>query len=377
MNRADSEAGAFPAIMGSNLNRTHGFMKYTVTAERIQAQFVATTKGGFGDQFTIADPHPAVPTPLAAVLSPITATTTTATTTTAPPAVPAPTAVRRRRRGRATGCWAADGAVYPFGEAGSFGSPRRRRRPLGRRRRTHAVGPGLLGPRRQRQRSAPSVNATGLRGGPHRRARARASSRRASRRLRAARATGCSPTGGGPCPSATPASWATSRRCRSTGPSSTRWPPRPGRATTWSPPTAASSPSATPASPAPWGTDRLDAPVQSLVPDADGSGYWLVASDGGIFAFDAPFKGSMGGKALAKPVTGMVRYGDGYLMVAEDGGDLQLLQPRVRRFTGRAAAGAADRRCRRRSLNRGRSAPADRGTIRTSGARSGQTCRPR
>jgi hypothetical protein len=28
----------------------------------------------------------------------------------------------------------------------------------------------------------------------------------------------------------------------------------------------------------------------------------------------------MGGKPLARPVTGMVRYGDGYLMVAEDGG---------------------------------------------------------
>jgi hypothetical protein len=28
----------------------------------------------------------------------------------------------------------------------------------------------------------------------------------------------------------------------------------------------------------------------------------------------------MGGTPLAKPVTGMVRYGDGYLMVGEDGG---------------------------------------------------------
>ncbi|MDQ1503066.1 MAG: hypothetical protein QOD57_793 [Actinomycetota bacterium] len=68
------------------------------------------------------------------------------------------------------------------------------------------------------------------------------------------------------------------------------------------------------------GGKRLNAAVQSLVPDADGRGYWLVASDGGIFAFDAPFKGSMGGRPLAKPVTGMVRYGDGYLMVGEDGG---------------------------------------------------------
>ena len=68
------------------------------------------------------------------------------------------------------------------------------------------------------------------------------------------------------------------------------------------------------------GGKRLNAPVESLVPDGDGTGYWLVASDGGIFAFDAPFKGSMGATKLAKPVTGMVRYGDGYLMVAQDGG---------------------------------------------------------
>ena len=68
------------------------------------------------------------------------------------------------------------------------------------------------------------------------------------------------------------------------------------------------------------GDKKLNAPVQSLVPDSDGVGYWLVASDGGIFAFNAPFKGSMGDKKLAKPVTGMVPYGDGYMMVGEDGG---------------------------------------------------------
>jgi hypothetical protein len=56
------------------------------------------------------------------------------------------------------------------------------------------------------------------------------------------------------------------------------------------------------------------------VPDTDGRGYWLVASDGGVFAFDAPFRGSMGGARLNKPITGMVPYGNGYLMVAEDGG---------------------------------------------------------
>jgi hypothetical protein len=71
------------------------------------------------------------------------------------------------------------------------------------------------------------------------------------------------------------------------------------------------------------GDRKLNAAVQSLVPygsGATGSGYWLVASDGGIFAFDAPFNGSMGDRRLNRPVTGMVRYGDGYMMVGEDGG---------------------------------------------------------
>jgi hypothetical protein len=29
-----------------------------------------------------------------------------------------------------------------------------------------------------------------------------------------------------------------------------------------------------------------------MCPYAHGAGYWLVASDGGIFAFDAPFLGT-------------------------------------------------------------------------------------
>jgi hypothetical protein len=38
----------------------------------------------------------------------------------------------------------------------------------------------------------------------------------------------------------------------------------------------------------------------------DGGGYWLVASDGGIFAFgDAPFDGSTGNLVLNAPVVGM------------------------------------------------------------------------
>src|SRR5205807_9626566 len=51
------------------------------------------------------------------------------------------------------------------------------------------------------------------------------------------------------------------------------------------------------------GGRRLNAPVQSLVPAPSAGGYWLVASDVGVFAFDAPFRGSMGTTHLAKPVT--------------------------------------------------------------------------
>jgi len=39
---------------------------------------------------------------------------------------------------------------------------------------------------------------------------------------------------------------------------------------------------------------------------SDGGGYWIVASDGGIFTYgDAGFSGSMGGTALNRPVVGM------------------------------------------------------------------------
>ncbi|HEX4219619.1 MAG TPA: hypothetical protein VHZ02_14685, partial [Acidimicrobiales bacterium] len=38
----------------------------------------------------------------------------------------------------------------------------------------------------------------------------------------------------------------------------------------------------------------------------DGDGYWLVASDGGIFSFgDAVYYGSMGGQHLNAPMRGM------------------------------------------------------------------------
>jgi hypothetical protein len=56
------------------------------------------------------------------------------------------------------------------------------------------------------------------------------------------------------------------------------------------------------------------------VPDPDGVGYWFVATDGGVFSFGAPFRGSLGALPLNKPVNGMISFGDGYILVASDGG---------------------------------------------------------
>jgi len=55
----------------------------------------------------------------------------------------------------------------------------------------------------------------------------------------------------------------------------------------------------------------------------DGRGYWMVASDGGVFGFgDAPFFGSPGTVHLNRPIVGMAATPDGrgYWMVASDGG---------------------------------------------------------
>ena len=50
-------------------------------------------------------------------------------------------------------------------------------------------------------------------------------------------------------------------------------------------------------------------------------GYYLVASDGGLFTYgDAVFRGSRGGQPLAKPIVGLATTGGGYYLVASDGG---------------------------------------------------------
>ena len=152
----------------------------------------------------------------------------------------------------------------------------------------------------------------------------------------------------------------------STHPSSA-WPPRPTAAATgWWPPTGASSTTATPASTAPPASIHLDKPIVGMAatpdgrrllagglrrrassatatrrstartaasrstspswawpPAPSGQGYWLVASDGGIFNYgDAGFDGSRGGQPLNKPIVGMAASasGQGYWLVASDGG---------------------------------------------------------
>ena len=71
------------------------------------------------------------------------------------------------------------------------------------------------------------------------------------------------------------------------------------------------------------GAIRLNAPIVGMAPTPSGRGYWLVARDGGVFSFgDAFFAGSMGGQHLNAPIVGMAAGNDaaGYWLVAADGG---------------------------------------------------------
>jgi hypothetical protein len=71
------------------------------------------------------------------------------------------------------------------------------------------------------------------------------------------------------------------------------------------------------------GSQSLNKPIVAMTPTPTGLGYWMVASDGGIFAFgDAPFVGSAGALPLTKPIVAMASSptGRGYWLVASDGG---------------------------------------------------------
>jgi N-acetylmuramoyl-L-alanine amidase len=71
------------------------------------------------------------------------------------------------------------------------------------------------------------------------------------------------------------------------------------------------------------GSLHLNAPIVGMAAAPGGGGYWLVASDGGIFSYgDATFEGSAGSLHLNAPVVGMAATpgGKGYWLVGRDGG---------------------------------------------------------
>jgi hypothetical protein len=82
---------------------------------------------------------------------------------------------------------------------------------------------------------------------------------------------------------------------------------------------------------------RLKAPIVGIAAAPDGKGYWLIASDGGIFSFgSARYHGSTGKRHLNRPIVGMAPTTDGrgYWLVASDGGVFSFGDARFHGSTG-------------------------------------------
>jgi trimeric autotransporter adhesin len=85
------------------------------------------------------------------------------------------------------------------------------------------------------------------------------------------------------------------------------------------------------------GSITLNQPIVGMASTPSGHGYWMVASDGGIFSFgDARFHGSTGSMRLNRPIVGIAPTpsGNGYWMVASDGGIFSFGDARFHGSTG-------------------------------------------
>ena len=85
------------------------------------------------------------------------------------------------------------------------------------------------------------------------------------------------------------------------------------------------------------GSMHLNRPIVGMARTRSGKGYWLVSSDGGMFSFgDARFHGSTGSMHLNRPIVGMARTpsGNGYWLVASDGGMFAFGDARFHGSTG-------------------------------------------
>ena len=77
-------------------------------------------------------------------------------------------------------------------------------------------------------------------------------------------------------------------------------------------------------------------PIVGAAVDQNSGGYWLVSADGHVHNFNAPFLGSLAGMTLNQPIVGMAatKRGDGYWLVARDGGVFAFGKARFAGSTG-------------------------------------------
>ena len=90
------------------------------------------------------------------------------------------------------------------------------------------------------------------------------------------------------------------------------------------------------------GNIRLNQPIVGGAIDPVTGGYWLVAADGGVFSFNAPFEGSTGGIRLNNPIKDIAvnPATSGYWLVGGDGGSF----PSTPRSRGRPGASSSTSR---------------------------------